>query len=504
MSAVVDAVSCVQQQTSQDLLELLDSMGRRTVPIYHTDNWYELRLSQVAQRTTTSANVIRYDSELTYDSGNTYDGRITAKYVRHPAPDGLEHIPLIMNRFTDPDLLWVPQLNFELTDTGLVFYTDPFSDARIVKQPVYLDGVVVDYTATLWIYRGQWDWDTIYQQFGYVLKLRMQSSTGYRDILNAAYDAMLSGGAGASLLQMLSAMTGIPLVRYADEVVSEITQDTGGQLVITDRSVYRLSITAELTVAVGDVLAYASSMTTALQVYELNRRPTLADIPAIALGSGYLTSCMYGDLLFPNKSVSLEVITDDVSGFTKVRWPLGGFPLDVDQFFDSLHERGVAESLRDLDECTDGELLERTGEITEFGSIGVSGYVRKATLAHLLDLRVTAVDEPTAAHLPTTINPFTFLVENILHKNTTIVVLRTAGFSTDGAGLQNLRMLQRILPPQSAVLLIIELDVPADTIAAANFTETIENWVGVEVQSDVITTSYIQDSGLTARIISGA
>lgn len=504
VAAVVAALAGTQQQSSQDMLELLDSMSRRTVPIYHTDNWYELRLSQAAQTEVTAANVLRYDDGVTYDAGYTYDSRAVKPYFSHSLPPGLREVPLLMNQFISPDLLWSPQLDYKITPTTIIFYADPFADPRIRKQPVYKDGVLIDYVAVLWVYRGQWDWGTIYQQFGYVLKLRMQSSRGYRDILNATYDAMQTGGAGVDILQMLSVMTGIPLTKYDGEQVLEITQDAGGQLIVTDKAAYRLPSTATISVVVGDIVAKHTSLATALQIYELNRPTDIAGIPAIALGSGFLSSCMYGDLLFPNKAVPLEVIVDDPSGFTKLQWALGGFPLDVAQFFDELHARGVLAATTDIDDCSDDALLEHTGELTEYGSIGISRYVRKATLAHLLDTRVDAIDEPTAAALPTTINPCQFLVDNIFNKNTTIIVLRTSDFSASGTGLQNLRLLHRILPPQTALLLMLELDVPKDTVTADNFDEAIETWVGVEILSDAITVPYIADRGLTVRTVSGA
>jgi len=83
-------------------------------------------------------------------------------------------------------------------------------------------------------------------------------------------------------------------------------------------------------------------------------------------------------------------------------------------------------------------------------------------------------------------------------------VLRTADFSESGVGLQNLRLLHRILPPQTALLLMLELDVTKDTVTVDNFSEAIETWVGVEILSDAITVPYVADRGLTVRTVSGA
>lgn len=498
MSAVVAAVAEVQQQTSQNLLELLDSLSRHTVPVFHTQNWYELRLSQVAQQQTTEANVLRYNTDATeYDAGEAYDRSPLRKYFNHAIPADLAAVPVLMNRFTDPDLLWSCDTDFTVGAGILTLFADPFEDPRVSKQPVYKDGVIVDQIAVLWVYRGQWDWDTIYEQFGYVVRLRMQSSTGYRDVLNAAYDAVLSGGAGSTLKRILSAVTGIPLVRHSTETVREITTDSSGQLVITDASAYRFSRSAVLTVTVGDTLSRNDSMTTALQVLELNQRPQLTDLAAISLDSGFLAGCMHGAILFPNKEVPLIVSTDASTGLTQVQWPLGGLPLDVDKFFADLHAAGVAAATQPVDNCTVSELV----EWPEAG--GESRYLRRATMAHLLDKRPVVIGEPTAASLPSTINPCQFLIDNILHKNTTIVILRASGFVDTGTGLHGLQLLRRAMPPHTAVLMIIELEVTMDSLSPTDFEETLETWVGVEVLEDAITTTNIQENGLRARLVIG-
>ena len=186
-------------------------------------------------------------------------------------------------------------------------------------------------------------------------------------------------------------MTGTKLVVEEEETVEEVRTEIGRQLVITDKTVYQFNPTANILVSAGDEVVEGQSLADTLQFFEFNRGqcPTEAQCPAVALGRGLLGRGFFGDLVFENKAVPLVVETD-VEGFTKVSWKLGGFPGDVELFFDQLHERGVAE-----------------GE----------------TLANLQDTRTNKVGEPGPSNLPATINPFEFLCKNVFRNHAKYYIL---------------------------------------------------------------------------------
>ena len=496
--SVVQGTQQLENQPMLDLMELLASLSRFTVPIYHTANWYPLYLL-ASQRNDAQTSLLRYDDGENYDVGDRYDIPQSRPAHAFPRPADLVGIPLIMNRFTDPTMIQNDGIDYVLQDNAIIFRHNPFDDMRIAKRPVYKDGVTVDTEALVWVFRGQFDWDIVYQQFAYVIGLRLRSSVGYRDLMNAIFDAMVGGTTYNDILLAFSAMTGVPVVREERETVVDITFDNQNLIIITDLHVYKYGLTATATVAIGDVLRRGQTMTDALQIHELNCGVVPAGLDSLAIGEGFLSTCFYSDLVFENKNVPLVVDTRDPSGYTKLTWGLGGFPLDVAQFFDELHNRGVAEASRPIDEC---EELKKTirypvNNCDEEETIG-----RRGTLAHFLDLRTVQVGEPTASQLPKTINPLKFLVENILRNNACIIRIKAASAGTDAVGLHNVRLLRKIIPPQIAAILMIDLTAAKDSATVDMLNEQVSTFTGMQPLHDSVV-DMVTDRRLTVRVVNG-
>lgn len=80
---------------------------------------------------------------------------------------------------------------------------------------------------------------------------------------------------------------------------------------------------------------------------------------------------------------------------------------------------------------------------------------RKGTLAHFLDTRSISEGEPTSDNLPKTINPFKFVMSNLLGNNCSIIKLKHSEmkYSTD-----MLYLLKDLIPVGQALLLYIDVD----------------------------------------------
>ncbi len=497
VESLVRGKSQVEQQTMLDLMELLASLSRFTVPIYHTDNWYPLYL-KASERNDAATSLLKYDEGAAYDAGHYYDVPPRRPYHAFPKPDDMVDAPLVMNRFTDPTLTQNAGVDYVVTDDAIIFRDNPFDDARVAQRTIYQAGVAVDTEALLWVYRGQFDWDTIYRQFGYVISARLESSQGYRDLMNAVYDSMVGGTTTADLLRGFSAMTGVPLVQEAQETVVDIVADTENLIIITDLTVYKFGLEATPIVEVGETVVRGQALTDALRFHEFNCGVTPTNLQALALGEGLLSTCFYADLIFENRDVPLVVEEEDPSGYTKVTFGVGGFPLDVDQFFDDLHARGVEEANRAIDECeTDISTVRYpASDCDESEYVG-----RRGTLAHLLDLRAEQVGEPKASHLPTTINPLQFLIENVLRNNAFLVRIKASSTGSGGVGLHNVRLLRKVAPPHTAMLLVVDLTAAKDSVTVNNINEQISTFVGMEPLADTI--DMVSDSRVTIRVING-
>jgi hypothetical protein len=499
VSSLVRGKAQVERQTLLDIMELIASISRFSVPIYHKDNWYPLYVRE-SELNGVNTSLPTYDGSNVYADGEwSFGTPLGDDKFAFPVADNLISAPVIMNRFTDPTLLMTEQVDYLVAAGTIVFKMNPFADVRVAKRPVFEDGVVVDQEALLWVWRGEWDWDTIYRQFGYVLRMRLQSSKGYRDLMNAVYDGITGGTSRSDILSAFSAMTGVPLVREAEETVEHVTSDGTELLIITDQQVYKFGLNAVPIVAVGDVLKRGDSLTDALQVHELNCGETPEDLHALALGEGFLSTCFFSDLIFENKNVPLEVEPHHPSGYTKVSWGLGGFPLDVDKFFDELHNRGVAKAQQPVDDCEASQVVRYPG--SECGEVEFVG--RRATLAHLLDRRTEPIGEPQKDNLPQVINPLKFLVENVLRNNAYIVRVKVSSAGSGGVGLHNVKLLRQVVPPHTAMLLLVDLTAKEDSVTVDNLEEQVTTFVGMEPLEDEVTDDLVEDCGPTIRVISG-
>jgi len=503
IESIVRAKGQIENQTVQDLLETIQALSRYTVPIFHRDNWYPLRLLKT-DRNATVVSVPKYDGTLTYDSSHRYDQPIDS-ITSHtwPLPAGLTEVNLVFNRFTEPSLTWANGTEFDVADGAITFRTNPFDDTRVAKQPVYVDGVLTDEEALLWVFRGGWDWEQIYRQFGYVLNMKLQSSSGYRDLMNAVFDALVTGSTRRQIETGIAAITGIPLVIETQETVEQIANDGKHRLVITDQHAYRFALSALPTVEVGDVVYAGDTLVDAIEIYEFNRGVTPDSLQALAMGKGFLSTCYYGDLVFENKDVPLEVTEaeDDPYGYTYVKFGLGGFPLDVQRFFDDIHERGISAAESAVDPCDeDRDIINVPGDACS----GIPDQeLNRGTLAHLLDQRPERIGEPTAAALPSTINPLQFLIQNVLRNNVTVIRLRVSDLGDTALGLHTARFFKKITPPHTAMLLVIEVDAEEEEIDPATYTEeSIGTFQGMTPVSEDIQEASVDDSFVGIRRVS--
>lgn len=430
-----------EKQTQQDYQELVDALSRLTVPLYHLDHWYQLKVRQ----SEIGNQPIRYGDGFVY--GNQPDTGILYKYGDEvgyqsyliSVPEELLHVPLIFNRLTAPSLTLVHGVDFELPEPGrLRLNFDPFADARLPATAVYDGSEVVDQEITLWLYRSHWERDYIYNHFGYLVGSRKPSSSEYREFVNTLLDAMVQGTTQQHLDRFFAALTGNP-VAVGGETVEAVAADRNYRLVITDQRVYRLPLGATVIVAAGDELSAGQQLSDTVTFYDFSRGETPDDLLMLHLDTGFLKAGFAAGLSFENRDVPL-VVEEDVDGKTKVSFEIQGFPTDVEDFFTQLHERAA-----------------------ELGT---------ATLAELLDVRGPDQEtQPTAASLPATINPLTFLIENVLRYHVAAVRIKAEGTHSADFSLFDAKVLRRLIPPWQALILLLDVDAGSEDFTPDSYDE---------------------------------
>lgn len=391
-----------QQQLNNDIDELVATIGRKLCPVYHNELWYNVDLleSQVTQ-------------VMLPAGGVTFPWPATAAQVNH-----------MTDAIIKPTVMMTNGIDFNVnTEAGTILFPfNPFTDTRFSPLPVFnSQGVITDYSLPLWFLGAQIDLNYIYQQFGYVIGLNLPSGQNYKDLVVAILDGVSGATSYDNVAKAVSAIVDIPLVKSDGETIQNIVMDSHGLMIATDYFIYRFMASAIPVVAIGDTVNQDDSLVVSLSIFEPNRGGT-PNISALTLSpSDFLDPTLTGPVTFNNASTALNVILN-VSGYTEVTWALGGLSADVTNFFNLLHTKGIAAG---------------------------------KTLAMCMDTRPQPQStQPTAANLPTTINPLVFLFQNAFRNNGFVVALKTADFGSNNLGLSVLSILRQIMPPHVAMIVV--------------------------------------------------
>lgn len=401
-------------QTFQILMEVVASVSRFTVPIYAKKNWVLFTFKRSEQL-----------------SGSGY---------RYQAPANLADCSLIVNRMTASSLTLTKEIDFEVSKDVVVFRKNPFQNSLISKRPIFdSKGNQIDTEAAVWLFYGDFDLQYIYTQFAYSLDLFLESSENYRTLLNAIWDAILVGSTYIDLSLILSVITDTPLVVEPEEMVVGIYDELTRKLVITDYHVYKLAPTANITVAVGQVLRAGDVLTDAWAVYDpskVSAFPSASQVPAITLDQNLLQGAFSSDVTFSNKLVPIN-ISVDANSRTKIDFELGGLPSDVQLFWDTTHNNGTA-----------------------MGAI---------SLAQLLDERYPPAQtpDPLGPNLPATVNPLAFLMQNVLRNNALVLTMNTGSFGPNALSFSVPQAFENVINPTTLLFILVKVLV-SDSVAASD------------------------------------
>lgn len=579
--SLVDATAAAVAQNHRNLLEVVAAMSRYELPLFHTEAWTPIVLRK-SQLNTALTNAVRFDQNANrFDGQLVFDGAAQTELYAFPLPDRLVGVGQIFNKIIYPSIALREDVDFTIDiDRGaIVFVTNPFDNDGFARRAVQSDGVQ-DEEITLWGFQGQFDYEWVFNQFAYALGIRLQTSDGYKQFINTILSGLIDGGASAKNLDLaFSALCGIPLVADPVETVEVVEYDASSLLIVTDKNVYKFNEQATPLVAVGDQVVGGTQLVRGFEINEFfignsyvdvddrvtrpdvsrflatntydtvtteNNADILLDLSsgcppayrplsALALDGGFVSSCFYGDLVFENKELPLFVDAAHPSGYTMLRFPVGGFPADVDKFFDEIHARGIASAQQGEIPCFSNPVVYAT--FAALPAAGLSGRVyrtqddsryyewvpgfsgatgqyveitrlpvvkKMGTLAHLLDRRNNPDGEPTAVHLPKTINPLRFLVENVLRNNVFVVRIDVTALGQSRLGLYNVRHLRQILPPHTAMIVVFELTAKSDRINAETaIREAVGVFTGIDPVADTIDDSFIVDQGAVLTKLSG-
>jgi hypothetical protein len=582
----VDATAYTVAQSHRNLLETVAALSRYDVPLFHEETIAPVAIRR-SQLNSAATNTTRFDRTAEkIDAGLQFDKPMQGELFSFPLPASFRGATALLNKITYPTVALLENIDFsvDLSRNALVFTSNPFDNAGFFRR-VVANGSETDEEITLWAFYGKFDYEYVFRQFAYAVGIKLRTSQNYKDLTNAIFSSFVDGGASAKNLDLaIAAICGIPVVIDPQETVEVVEYDATGLLVVTDKNVYKFHEDAEPAVSAGMLVRAGDPLVRAFEINEFFvggtylkdiddpiDRPTTTkllttnfyetltaedsiddlvvsappscpvkkDLMALALDNNFLSTCFYGDLVFENKVVPLIVDTEHPSGYTFVRFAVGGYPADVDRFFQEIHARGVesAETNRttcflhpneyrtflDLPETGLVDKIYKTLDDNRYydwipvdprpesGPTGryeqitqLPPFKKLGTLAHLLDKRRQPDGEPTEKNLPKEINPLLFIIENVLRNNVFVVRINVSALGQNRLGLYNIRHLRQVVPPQTAMIVVFELAAKSDKIDADEYVpDALTTFTGIEPQLDVVNETHVKDLGVLINRISG-
>jgi hypothetical protein len=410
------------------------------------------------------ARAARFGGRVEFGDGYRF-GSAFEDWVAYPAPADLAGVKVITNRLTEPSAVLFYGLDFWLEGGYLVFRVDPFNDDRFARKGLTDEGVEVDQELDLWLDRPEFERHYVRDHWGHVAGAEADSSQGYKNLVNGLFDMLVLGSSSGLAVDAVALALGVPLAK-GGETVTEVTADGLHTLVLTDKNAYRLSLESTAAVAAGDALEAGDPLCDAVRLYEFNRSQLPATLLGLTLGPGFLLGKYVGEVGFPNRDVPLKVET--VGGYTKVSCELGGHPADVATFWADVHARGIA---------------------------------RGRTLAQALDRRDDPEGEPQPENLPATINPLDLIADSALRYNAFVVRAQVGESTEDAAGLWLLAAAQRLVPPHTAMILLLDAPRVVDELAIGGADDEIDSFDAAETYEH--TAWDVSPEVITARPVSG-
>lgn len=370
--------------------------------------------------------------------------------MRVKLPAGITSAKFVMDKLEHPLVLWVEGIDFSSEQWGddywLVFSTNPFLSDFEVNTTLADDNTVANQSVELWLAYPATATYPLAEQWGEVFGLQ-PTTEDQKACLLQLFKSMATGPSSIRLMIGTGRAYGHPVCEKDQEIVAYVITDRRGKAVITDQSVYRFPLEAEILVEANDVLSLGQPISSAIQWYDLTSGVG-PDIDGLAISAAELGSEYQSDLIFPNEDK--EMLVTSQADKTKVQVELGGNLEDQQTFWDEVHTRGVAGG---------------------------------RTLANFLDTRPNPVGEPTSSDLPTTMNPYELLVSQALCYHTVLGVLDYSQGLLNSGSLFLARW-QKLMPSHQAIHVLSIL--AGDTGSFMNiFSNPSDPQMGLVMSGDV-------------------
>lgn len=274
-----------------DLIEAINSFSATDIDVFHTEKWKPIhilksKINEVpfifkgddgvfgAQPSTSE-----YYAGITFKFGESK--KSPAKIYQYYVGKNLVNFSVIADRVINPTKLYISGCDVIIDNGALLFNTNVFDDPAVVKFEVFDDNgdrltyvdsagkTQFEESCILWAYNGQTDINNLYNSFGYIFKLRQESSEVYKKILEGLVALFVNGPTVAILKKLFATFSNLPFVLNPQETVENIFKTTTHHVIVTDKEVYQVPITYTLNpLAVGQLLSYGDYLSSNIEVFD--------------------------------------------------------------------------------------------------------------------------------------------------------------------------------------------------------------------------------------------
>lgn len=266
-----------------DYLESLSLRDRNSVPVFHREKWKPLLIRKSQAGTgdgsllrigMTPTPVIGPQTGQTFVPDQTFQIGGSAAFtnaISYPFAGVAGVMTCIVDNILVPTVVLTQGVDFTVKDNTVFFLRsgDPFK-LDFARRTFTNEAGEADQEIVLWASDVLIDRDYVYNFLGYVMGLKTESSEFYQRMLNSLWTLYNDGTPLQLLYSAVAAMLGEPTIVSPTETVDRIIDEADYRLVVTDKRVYRVSLSGVLrsSVVPGAVLNAGELLTETIRIYE--------------------------------------------------------------------------------------------------------------------------------------------------------------------------------------------------------------------------------------------
>lgn len=458
------------EEKIQQYLSLVEMVGRYSIkefPVFDTVRWkpiliYKSKYNQtpfVFARNDTEfgpqSPASPYYEDIIFRFG--YSKTPTNSIYLYTLPEAIAATGVICDKIIDPSIILHNGIDIKFKDKIVYFNTNIFEDSNLLKLKIvgengtpktYIDSFGQEQEEeliVLWAYNASISKNQLYYNFGHLFNLQIDNSEYTKGILNSLFNIFTDGPTVKNIKTCCAMFMGLPTVIHNTEIIDEVFADLKYKYIVTDKECYRIpkDFTLLPSLDVGSELHIGDTFVSNIQFYDNLTKYKATNYGEMQFSTGWWnnpeiinTGLSFSKYLFNGEylnqltfSNSLDVISLDSAG--DIVFPVEGHPDDVRTF---------------------------------------KNYINDISRKEVIKSKLGLV---SPGDIYTTI-PLTFIMENFLKTNTSILYISFYAEQDKTKFLSLLKIIKDQLPKYTYLIIKLDITFPADNYNKLNDSIYIE------------------------------